>query len=168
MRNEEYEPTGTSSSVNSQVPRRDPLDFLKDDKPFSIIVCIESPFAGRGHNRLARWLDARANLRYARACVRDSLMRGESPFASHLLYTQPGILRDGVAEERKHGITAGLMFQEVANLIAVYIDAGLTPGMKIAISRAKANGKKLEFRSIHERKRQTVVFENGEVYGDPL
>ena len=48
------------------------------------IVIIESPFAG----------DVDKNIEYARKCVRDSLNRGEAPSASHLLYTQPGILDD--------------------------------------------------------------------------
>lgn len=48
-------------------------------------VDIETPYMGRNEEELRR------NLLYARACVRDSLMRGEIPFASHLFYTQPGI-----------------------------------------------------------------------------
>lgn len=53
-------------------------------------VIIESPYAG----------DVKANVAYARRCVRDSLARGEAPIASHLLYTQPSVLRDHVPEER--------------------------------------------------------------------
>lgn len=45
-------------------------------------VILESPFAGH----------VESNIEYARACIRDSLLRGEAPLASHLLYTQPGIL----------------------------------------------------------------------------
>jgi len=63
-------------------------------------VVLESPYAG---NFIQRWL----NRRYARRCMRDCLRRGESPFASHLLYTQPGVLRDTVALERRLGIEAG-------------------------------------------------------------
>ena len=48
------------------------------------LVIFESPYAG----------DVEANTEYARRCVRDSLMRGEAPIASHLLYTQPGILHE--------------------------------------------------------------------------
>ena len=48
------------------------------------LVIIESPYAG----------DIEKNVAYARDCVRDSLMRGEAPYASHLLYTQPNILDD--------------------------------------------------------------------------
>jgi hypothetical protein len=60
-------------------------------------VILESPYAG----------DVEANMRYARAAMRDSLMRGEAPFASHLLYTQEGVLLDSVPEERTLGIEAG-------------------------------------------------------------
>src|SRR6267142_2660884 len=38
--------------------------------------------------------DVEANTETARRCVRNSLMRGEAPIASHLLYTQPGILHE--------------------------------------------------------------------------
>lgn len=148
---DDYEPTGTSSSIGSQVPRGDPLDFLKGDKVLSTIVCIESPFAGRGPNWLERRYDAFLNLRYARACLRDSLMRGESPFASHLLYTQRGVLRDGVPAERKHGIDAGLRFQEAAAFVAVYIDREITPGMQLAMAQAERNGKRVVFRSLFDR-----------------
>ena len=40
-------------------------------------VIIESPYAG----------NVEENEEYARKCLRDCLMRGEAPFASHLLYT---------------------------------------------------------------------------------
>lgn len=49
-------------------------------------VILESPYAG----------DVERNLTYARECVRDSLSRGEAPIASHLLYTQEGILKDEI------------------------------------------------------------------------
>jgi hypothetical protein len=56
------------------------------------LVILESPFAG----------DIDLNVAYARACVAHRLSLGEAPIASHLLYTQPGILRDDVPEERIH------------------------------------------------------------------
>jgi hypothetical protein len=60
-------------------------------------VILESPYAG----------DIEANVAYARQCVRDALARQEAPIASHLLYTQPDILKDEVPEERAWGIGAG-------------------------------------------------------------
>ena len=67
-------------------------------------VIVESPYAG----------DVATNIAYARAAVRDCLMRGEAPIASHLLFTQPGILDDDVADERRLGIEAGLSWLDVA------------------------------------------------------
>lgn len=92
------------------------------------IVIIESPYAG----------DVELNVAYARACVRDSLQRGEAPFASHLLYTQPGVLRDEVPEERELGITSGFEFRRIADIIAVYHDLGISSGMRRAIDLENA------------------------------
>ena len=61
------------------------------------LVILESPYAG----------DIERNVAYARECIRDCLLRGESPIASHLLFTQPGILRDDVPAERELSIAAG-------------------------------------------------------------
>lgn len=83
------------------------------------LVIIESPYAG----------DIEANLAYARAATRDSLLRGEAPIASHLLYTQQGILLDDVQQERQLGIMAGLEWRRVAELAVFYIDRGWSSGM---------------------------------------
>jgi len=101
-------------------------------------VVIESPFAG----------DIETNTRYARAAMADSLARGEAPTASHLLYTQPGILDDTKPEERKLGIEAGLLWAAAAELTAVYTDLGISPGMVAAIARSDAEGRPVERRSI--------------------
>lgn len=101
-------------------------------------VIIESPFAGNTDK----------NIQYARSCLRDSLMRGESPYASHLLYTQPGVLDDNHPDERKRGIDAGLMWADGADLVAVYTDLGLSDGMKYGISAHQAAGRTIEYRSI--------------------
>jgi hypothetical protein len=86
------------------------------------LVIIESPYAG----------DIAANVAYARAAMRDSIMRGEHPIASHLLYTQPGILRDEVPEERERGIAAGLAWRKVADKAVFYTDRGWSGGMLAA------------------------------------
>jgi hypothetical protein len=83
------------------------------------LVVVESPYAGN----VAR------NVEYARACMADCLRRGEAPFASHLTYTQPGILDDLVATERALGIAAGLAWAEVAAMRAFYVDLGWSRGM---------------------------------------
>lgn len=101
-------------------------------------VIIESPYAG----------DIEANTAYARACVRDSLARGEAPIASHLLYTQPGILRDDVPDERARGIAAGLAWGMMAHVTVVYTDLGISGGMRQGVEAAERAGRPIEFRSL--------------------
>lgn len=108
-------------------------------------VILESPYAGRG---LFPFLDRLLNIRYARACVRDSLLRGEAPIASHLLYTQRGILRDSVPDERALGIEAGLDWASVAEATIVYIDRGTTSGMEQGIKCASLCGIPVEIRHL--------------------
>lgn len=102
------------------------------------LVIIESPYAG----------DVERNVRYARACMADSLTRGEAPLASHLLYTQPGILNDDIPEERTQGIEAGLAWGRCASLSAFYVDLGMTPGMELGLARARFEGREVERRTI--------------------
>jgi hypothetical protein len=102
------------------------------------LVILESPYAG----------DVEANEAYARLCVRDSLSRGEAPIASHLLYTQPGILDDTNPKERQWGIDAGLAWGIVADATVVYTDIGMSTGMKHGISDAELSLRPVEYRSI--------------------
>jgi len=102
------------------------------------LVVVESPYAG----------DVEANLTYARAAMADALRRGEAPIASHLLYTQPGILDDAVPAERALGIAAGLLWAERAELSAFYTDLGWSGGMLAARAWCLERGRPYELRSI--------------------
>lgn len=102
------------------------------------LVIIESPYAG----------DIEKNLTYARACVKDSLLRGEAPIASHLLYTQDGILNDKNPLERNMGIEAGLAWGKHADATIVYQDLGISGGMKLGIIRAHKEGRPVEYRRL--------------------
>ncbi|OGN03538.1 MAG: hypothetical protein A2655_04835 [Candidatus Yanofskybacteria bacterium RIFCSPHIGHO2_01_FULL_43_42] len=104
-------------------------------------VVLESPFAG----------DVERNLAYARRCLHDCLLRGEAPIASHLLYTQPGVLDDNKPEERKLGIEAGLVWGSLAEATVVYTDYGISGGMKFGIERAEKEGRPVEFRKLYPR-----------------
>jgi hypothetical protein len=111
----------------------------KEENPREMpLVLIESPFAG----------DVDTNIKFARACMRDSLTRGEAPFAMHLLYTQVGILDDDIPEERSWGIEAGLTWGKHAGKTVVYTNLGITPGMEIGIQRAKEVGREIEYREL--------------------
>lgn len=102
------------------------------------LVILESPFAG----------DVERNTRYARAALRDALGRGDAPIASHLLYTQPGVLDDDVPAERQWGIDAGLAWRRVAEATVVYQDLGISPGMRYGVLAAEASGIPVEYRHI--------------------
>lgn len=101
-------------------------------------VIVESPYAG----------DVCANVEYARQCVRDCILRGEAPIASHLLLTQPGILDDGVPHERAIGIAAGLAWLMVAQASVVYTDRGISGGMRKGIEAAEIAGVPVEYRTL--------------------
>lgn len=94
------------------------------------LVIIESPYAG----------DVEANVAYARDCMKDSILRGEAPIASHLLYTQPGVLDDEIPRERALGIDAGLAWRKVADLAVFYVDRGWSGGMESARKLYRAEG----------------------------
>ena len=102
------------------------------------IVIIESPYAG----------DVVTNVAYARKCIRDSIDRGESPFASHLLYTQPGVLDDSVHGERELGLAAGWEFYRVADYVAIYTDLGTSEGMIRGAARGVRAGITVKRRQI--------------------
>lgn len=103
------------------------------------LVIIESPYAG----------DVQRNIKYARECLKDSLLRGEAPIASHLLYTQKDVLNDDLPKERKLGIDAGLAWKKVADLHVFYIDFGMSTGMKYASDYAKDQNIKIEYRTLY-------------------
>lgn len=100
------------------------------------LVIIESPYGG----------DVVRNEAYARACLLDSLRKGEAPIASHLLHTQ--VLDDMRPDERDLGIEAGLAWYRVAEKCVVYGDRGISGGMIKGIKRAKRFGVLVEFRNI--------------------
>ena len=102
------------------------------------LVVIESPFAGQ----------VERNTKYARLCVRDSVLRGEAPYASHLFFTQEHILDDLVENERRTGIEAGLAWGEKADLTAVYEDFGISDGMQMGIDRAIASDRPIDYRKL--------------------
>ena len=103
-------------------------------------VILESPYAG----------DIERNKAYARACLRDCLRRGEAPLASHLLYTQPGVLDDSNPEERALGIEAGLAWGHEAAATVVYTDLGVSSGMRFGIARSIAEGRVVEYRTLKD------------------
>lgn len=113
--------------------RKQPVDIT-----LAHLVIIESPFAG----------EITRNIAYARQAMRDSLLRGEHPIASHLLYTQPGILDDDKPDERKRGIEAGLAWRKAAQKAVFYTGRDWSAGMIAARAVYDAEGFPYEIRNM--------------------
>lgn len=103
-----------------------------------IRVAIESPFAG----------EVEKNIAYAKACVNDCLLRGEAPYASHLFFTQPGLLNDDDPQERMLGIMAGKEWEKAAKYTVVYVDRGISKGMELGIKLCSEADRKVIYRSL--------------------
>lgn len=118
-----------------------PIDFP--------LVILESPYAG----------EVDLNIRYARGCMRDCLKRGEAPYASHLLYTQEFVLDDNDPEERSLGIRAGMAWGAMASKTVVYVDRGISGGMRYGIGKAASMGRPVEYRSVHYQDAEVVAID---------
>ena len=99
---------------------------------------MESPWSG----------DTLRNQAYARLALKHSIALGEAPFASHLLYTQLGVLNDKNAQERALGIVLGLVWGLAAEATVVYIDNGISEGMQLGIQAAHEAGRPVIYRSL--------------------
>lgn len=111
-------------------------------KDLDKLVVLESPFRGEGY------FETELNILYARECIRDCLSKGEYPYASHLFYTQDGILDDKIDEERELGIRAGIAWGDIVPKRVVYTDRGVSEGMEEGIESAKKSGKEIEYRKL--------------------
>lgn len=110
-------------------------------------VVVESPYSG----------DVQLNLRYLRACLRDCFERGELPFASHALYTQPGVLNDEDPQERELGIQAGFAWAALAEKRVIYQDLGVSSGMVEGMNHAREIKQPVEFRVLPYAKLSEVL-----------
>jgi len=103
--------------------------MLADDEPTPVTgtprVCLESPLRG----------EVATNLLYADCCLFDSLTRDEAPFAGHMLY--PRVLDDTQLYDRERGINAHLAWLRKCDLVAVYLDRGMSHGMAEAVELAQ-------------------------------
>ncbi len=114
-------------------------------------VQLESPFGAPTREGII------TNVAYALIAMRDSLERGEAPFASHLLYTQ--MLDDRDPHERAEDIEAGLVIGNDAALTVVYEDLGISRGMQYGIERAEREGREVVWRKLYERAMSRVELE---------
>lgn len=106
------------------------------------LVVIESPLSAPTREGIEE------NKKYAKACMLNSLRRGEAPYASHLLFDQPGLLDDLSPSERTLGMQAGFAWGDRADLVTVYVDRGVSHGMVLGCIRARECKQTIEYRSL--------------------
>jgi hypothetical protein len=99
-----------------------------------LTVVVESPYADDASSVVSR------NVRYLRACLAYCLANNVAPYASHGLYTQPGVLNDQVPAERKNGMRAGFAIGSKLEERWFFIDLGMTDGMIRGEEAAKKIG----------------------------
>jgi len=106
------------------------------------LVVIESPWAGLGGGEKAK--------RYLRACLRDALARNEIPWASHAILAWTEALYEADEEQRAEGLEINKRMIERADLVAFYVDFGMSPGMQMAWKWAKYRQIKSVSRTIYK------------------
>lgn len=114
-------------------------------------VIVESPFAGRHGPTCLCYLckhDVVEHRRYRDLAMRDCmLVHNDAPLASTKLYAD-GVLDDAVPTERRLGMEAGFDWMAVAEAVVVYVDCGLSNGMKRGIDSALSLGIPIENRNL--------------------
>lgn len=88
------------------------------------------------------------NVTYMQRCLKDSLMRGESPVALEYLYTQPNVLDNERSADRALANRAIMRFYSIANIVAVYEDREFDANMRKRLLLAKRFGVTVEYRGI--------------------
>ena len=101
-------------------------------------VVIETPYAG----------DIKKNMDYLKRCLKDSIDRGETPMASHMIYTQ--VLCDENPKERALGISLGYHWLSTAVSQIFYIDYGFSRGMLEAFRKGQSISILQEIRYLDE------------------
>lgn len=104
----------------------------------AIPVILESPFRG----------DSKTNTEYVKLAIKDSVERGESPIAFHLLYSDVYDINNP-----QHNIIVKKLkeaWEAISKKTVVYTDEGVSDGMLDGIASSAARGKEIEFRKIYE------------------
>lgn len=83
--------------------------------------------------------DVEHNVRVALVLCRMAVEAGLAPFAPHLLFTQ--FLDDINPVQREIGISLGMRFMEVCDVVWVYLGEGVSGGIRREIEHARRLGK---------------------------
>lgn len=129
-----------SSGANTDIAKMQPNELVTNKVATKKLVVVETPYASENVALLQR------HIVYAKLCLSDSLKRGEAPLVSSLLY--PQVLDDRVKLDHDLAMLCSLSWIRGCDMVVVYIDYGITPGMQVAINTAKIKTVKIEYRSL--------------------
>lgn len=107
----------------------------------TLLVAIESPWAGLDAGTRAK--------RYLKGCIRDVLARGELPWASHAMLAWTEALYEADEEQRAEGILVNKSMILRVDLVAFYVDHGMSKGMEAAKLWSSMHGIKQEKRTLY-------------------
>lgn len=106
--------------------------------PLRHLVLVVTPYTSEDVALVPR------QMAYAKACMQDSIGRGEAPYNGPLLYTQ--FLNDRQTHEHDVGMLSTLSWMNACDLVVVYSDYGLTSNMQTIINQARIRMKRIEYR----------------------
>ena len=104
-------------------------------------VVVESPW------RASQAYSVEQHEAYLNHCRADCLSRGEYPFASHGEVIRA--LNDDEPFDRALGISGAWVWGDMADLVAVYTDFGISEGMRASIAHYEEIGKPIERRKLN-------------------
>lgn len=138
-------PGQTKVPAGGQVPQSvvqdaEPDEVLRVIKQPRRCVVLVSPFMAEDYTQ------ANKAKRYADRATRDSVSKQESPLVSHSFYYDTLNVKNPI--ERDIGLLSQLSWIKNADLVAVYVDMGITPAMQVAIDTAILRNKRIEYRVI--------------------
>jgi hypothetical protein len=111
------------------------------------LTVVESPLRGAVPASCPTWLaplveriERERNRHYAFECMRAELRCGRAPYASHVLFDQPGLLDDATPKERALGMDVGQAWSAVGHERIFFGDRGLSSGMRYGSTKAREIG----------------------------
>ena len=128
----------TYSSAFDKADQRAVLNVAKVSRKLAVGI---SPFVAEDPAMASKMT------RYATRAAQDAANRNESLLMANLAFLNP---LGYSAVERDDAFLNLLSWIPRADLIAVYVDYGITPAMQVAINVAITKNKKIEYRSIGE------------------
>lgn len=129
-------PDPLSSDIKDAKPTS-PLSAIRTTRKLVVVECPWNP-------------ENPANVlkqeRYSNYCILDSLRHGEAPYFGYQQFNL--ILNARISYERDISYLSHASWIPVADLLAVYIDHGITPSMQMSINVARVHNTKIEYRII--------------------